>query len=63
MPPQVTEFGGQERFRASPEKLFALVTDLDAMAATIPDLVSAEKVDAGTMKCVVRQAFRFCAAR
>jgi 2-furoyl-CoA dehydrogenase large subunit len=56
---QVTEFGGHERFAATPEKLFALLTDLDAMAATIPDLVSAEKIDARTMKCIVRPGFSF----
>ena len=36
-----------------------LLTDLDAMAATIPDLVSSEKVDERTMKCVVRPGFSF----
>jgi len=56
---QVTEFGGEEHFSASPEKLFELLTNLDAMAATIPDLVSAEKVDERTMKCVVRPGFSF----
>ena len=53
------EFGGTEQFRASPEKLFALLTDLDALAATIPDLVSAERVDERTLKCVVRPGFSF----
>jgi carbon monoxide dehydrogenase subunit G len=53
------EFGGQEQFRAAPEALFGLLTNLDSMAATIPDLVSAEKVDDGTMKCVVRPGFSF----
>jgi carbon monoxide dehydrogenase subunit G len=53
------EFGGEERFAAPPERLFGLITDLDAMAATIPDLVSAEKVDERTLKCVVRPGFSF----
>lgn len=53
------EFGGEERFAASPDKLFSLLTDLDAMAAAIPDLVSAERVDERTMKCVVRPGFSF----
>lgn len=53
------EFGGEELFAAMPEKLFALLTDLDAMTATIPDLVSSEKVDERTMKCVVRPGFSF----
>jgi carbon monoxide dehydrogenase subunit G len=53
------EFGGEERFAAPPEKLYALLTDLDAMTAAIPDLVSSEKVDDRTMKCVVRPGFSF----
>ncbi len=53
------EFGGSETFSASPERLFALLTDLDALAATIPDLVSAERVDERTLKCVVRPGFSF----
>jgi len=56
---QLPEFGGEERFAASSEKLFALLTNLDAMTATIPDLVSSEKVDERTMKCVVRPGFSF----
>ena len=53
------EFGGEERFAASAEALYAHLTDLDAMARAIPDLVSAEKVDERTMKCVVRPGFSF----
>lgn len=56
---KMDEFGGQEHFRASPEKLFSLLTDLDALSATIPDLVSAERVDERTLKCVVRPGFSF----
>src|SRR6478672_9879544 len=52
-------FGGHEQFASSPEKLFSLLTDLDSLAATIPDLVSAEKVDERTMRCVVRPGFSF----
>jgi carbon monoxide dehydrogenase subunit G len=53
------EFGGEEHFDAPPEKVYALLTDLDAMAKTIPDLVSSEKVDERTLKCVVRPGFSF----
>jgi carbon monoxide dehydrogenase subunit G len=57
---EATEFGGQERFAVAPEKVYGLLTDLDAMARTIPDLVSAEKSDDGrTLKCVVRPGFSF----
>jgi carbon monoxide dehydrogenase subunit G len=53
------EFGGEETFAAPPEKLYGLLTDLDAMAATIPDLESSQKVDDNTLKCVVRPGFSF----
>ncbi len=53
------EFGGTEQFAAAPERLYALLTDLDAMAGTIPDLVSSERVDPRTLKCVVRPGFSF----
>lgn len=53
------EFGGEEHFAASQERVFAHLTDLDAMAASIPDLVSSERVDSRTLKCVVRPGFSF----
>ena len=53
------EFGGEERFASPPEKVYRLLTDLDVMAATIPDVVSSEKVDDNTLKCVVRPGFSF----
>ncbi len=53
------EFGGEESFASPPEHVYALLTDLDAMAGTIPDLVSSEKVDGRTLKCVVRPGFSF----
>jgi 2-furoyl-CoA dehydrogenase large subunit len=53
------EFGGEISFQTPPEKLYALLTDLDAMTATIPDLVSAQKVDDSTIHCVVRPGFSF----
>ncbi len=53
------EFGGEEHFTSPPSKVFNSLTDLDAIAGTIPDLVSSERVDAGTMKCVVRPGFSF----
>lgn len=52
-------FGGQESFQASPERLFALLTDLDQMQHIIPDLKSSELVDQHTLKCVVRPGFSF----
>lgn len=54
-----TQFGGEELFAASPERVFAVLTDLDALAASIPDLVSSERPDASTLRCVVKPGFSF----
>jgi carbon monoxide dehydrogenase subunit G len=59
MPDPSAQFGGEEHFRATPERLFAQLTDLDAMTRTIPDLVSSERVDDHSMRCVVRPGFSF----
>ena len=56
------EFGGEEVFSASPERLFSVVTDLDTLAATIPDLVSSERPNPQTLKCVVKPKFSFLRA-
>lgn len=53
------EFGGEEQFTSPPEKLYGLLTNLSAMARTIPDLVSSEQVDERTLNCVVRPGFSF----
>ncbi len=52
-------FGGSESFSAPPERLFAALTDLDELAATIPDLVSSQRIDERTLNCVVRPGFSF----
>ncbi|HEX3998025.1 MAG TPA: SRPBCC domain-containing protein [Pirellulales bacterium] len=52
-------FGGEEKFDAAPERVFELLTDLDQLSAAIPDLVSADKIDARTLQCVVRPGFSF----
>lgn len=56
------EFGGEEFFEAAPERVFAAVTDLDTLAGTIPDLVSFERPNTGTLKCVVKPRFSFLKA-
>ena len=56
---QPIEFGGEEHFAASQARVYALLTNLEAVAATIPDLVSSEKVDDRSMKCVVKPGFSF----
>ncbi len=59
MPPAPLTFGGEESFAAPPERLFGLLTDLDGLADTIPDLVSSHRVDDRTLECVVRPGFSF----
>lgn len=55
----IDPFGGEELFAAAPDKVFAFLTDVEQMAKTIPDLVSYEKVDDRTLKCVVKPGFSF----
>jgi carbon monoxide dehydrogenase subunit G len=52
-------FGGEEHFAATPERVFALLTDLDALARLMPDLVSAKRIDDRTLECVVRPGVSF----
>ncbi len=59
MPPNALEFGGRETFHVPAERLFARLTDLDQIAATIPDIVSSQRIDDRTLKCVVRPGFSF----
>lgn len=56
------EFGGEEVFDAPPERVYAAVTDLDTLASTIPDMVSSERPDSQTLKCVVKPHFSFLRA-
>lgn len=55
-------FSGQESFKAPPAKAFAVLTDLDGLSKVIPGLVSAERVDAKTIRCVVRPGLSFIGA-
>lgn len=57
-----SQFGGEERFKTEPRRLFATLTDLDTLAASIPDLVSSERSDPQTLKCVVKPRFSFLRA-
>lgn len=59
MPNPKLEFSGTEQFAAPPEQVFAAVTDLDKMVNHIPDLQSYERIDEGTLQCVVRPGFSF----
>ncbi|MCW5766790.1 MAG: SRPBCC family protein [Phycisphaeraceae bacterium] len=52
-------FGGEETFNADPARVFAFLTNIEEMSKTIPDLVSAEKIDDRTLKAVVKPGFTF----
>ena len=53
------EFGGVERFASDASRLFQALTDLDQLTASIPDLVSAERLSDNQLRCVVRPGFSF----
>lgn len=53
------EFSGEERFATSPDRLYSLLTDLDGFGASIPDLVSAKRIDERTLEATVRPGFSF----
>jgi carbon monoxide dehydrogenase subunit G len=59
MAPQPLQFDGSETFAAGPDRLFALLTDLDALSRIMPEVESAERIDARTLRCVVRPGFSF----
>jgi carbon monoxide dehydrogenase subunit G len=59
MPASDLGFGGEETFTARPEQLFALLTDLESLSRTIPDLVFSRRVDERTLECVVRPGVSF----
>lgn len=58
MPP-TDRFSGEETFAATPEKLFTTLTDLKALAGSMPDVQSSEVVDDRTVRAVVRPGFSF----
>lgn len=53
------QFGGEELFAAPPERVYALLTDLDGLPASIPDLASSKRLDERTLEAVVRPGFSF----
>lgn len=59
MAQSLAEFGGEEQFAAAPARLFDALTNLDSFAAGVPNLVSSEKSDERTLKCVVKPGFSF----
>jgi hypothetical protein len=59
MPENPLEFGGQERFDAPPERVYAALTEPQAIADSLPDLESWRQVDPCSIECVVRPGFSF----
>lgn len=59
MAQSLAEFGGEEQFASAPARLFDALTNLDSFATGIPNLVSSEKSDERTLKCVVKPGFSF----
>jgi carbon monoxide dehydrogenase subunit G len=53
------QFSGQEHFNAPPHEVFRFLTDIDSLTASIPDLVSSQRVDDRTVDCVVKPGFSF----
>lgn len=52
-------FTGEETFQATPAKVFAVITSMDAYAKAIPGLVSHEKIDGGAMKVALKPGLSF----
>jgi carbon monoxide dehydrogenase subunit G len=63
MPASLEPFSGVETFTAPPAQVFAALTDLDALPAAMPGLVSSERVDDRTLKAVVRPGLTFMAGQ
>ncbi len=58
----IEPFTGQEQFGVAAERLFAAVTDIDTLSRAMPGVESPERVDARTLKCVIRPGFSFLRA-
>lgn len=57
--PGSMQFGGEETFAAPIERVYALLTDLDGLPASIPDLASSKRLPDGALEAVVRPGFSF----
>lgn len=52
-------FSGEETFNAEPARVFNVLSDLDQLSKAVPGLVSAERVDAKSLKCVIKPGLSF----
>lgn len=55
----IEPFSGVESLPASPQRVYAFLTDPDQMKTVVPDLVSAEKTAPNILKGVVKPGFSF----
>jgi len=53
------DLAGEEHFAVSPDRLYERLTNIDLVAANIPDLESSERVDDRRLHCVVRPGVSF----
>ncbi len=58
----IEPFHGEELLAAPPARVLATLSDLEALGACIPGLVSSERVDGRTLRAVVRPGFSFLRA-
>ncbi len=52
-------FSGTEQLNATPDEVYAFVTDLDSLSKIIPGLVSATRTSADSVQCSVKPGFSF----
>jgi carbon monoxide dehydrogenase subunit G len=62
MPARLEPFAGEENFAAPPARLFATLTNPDALADAMPNRISHERIDDRTLRCTVRPGFSFVRA-
>lgn len=59
MASKLEPFSGEETLSAAPDRIYALLTNLEQLAQCIPDVVSSTRVDDRTLRVVVRPGFSF----
>jgi carbon monoxide dehydrogenase subunit G len=59
MPTALEPLSGQERFARPPSRVFAVLSDPEALAGAMPGIVSSEPADGRARRCVVRPTFSF----
>jgi carbon monoxide dehydrogenase subunit G len=55
----IPPFAGEQHLPFPPERVFAALRELEAVARRMPDVASVERVDGHTLKLVVKPGFSF----